>query len=380
LITERALNRATLGRQLLLQREPLGVVEAMRRVVAVQAQHSASPYLALWNRLTGFQPGDLDAAFARHEIVKTTLMRVTLHAVRAEDYRQFREAMEPTLRAARLWDSRFRVSGLSVEDAHALTPELLAFAAQPQTSAACEAWFEQRLGTAAKKGAWWGMRQYGPLWHAPAGGPWSFGPRSSFVAPGSRPVLTDEDVFAESMQTLARRYLEGFGPASAADIAQFAMVHRPRAKAALQALAGELEQVEGPNGETLFDVPGAPQPDEDTLAPPRLMAMWDSVLLAHLDRSRVMPPDYRALVTRKNGDVLPTLLVDGYVAGVWRTVERGIEATAFHPLPDEVWEGLAVEADALLTLLADRDPQVYRRYDHWWSALPSAEVRLLPAG
>lgn len=78
-----------------------------------------------------------------------------------------------------------------------------------------------------------------------------------------------------------------------------------------------------------------------------------------------------------NGDVLPTLLVDGYVAGVWRPVEGGIEATAFHPLPDEVWEGLGAEARSLLSLLADRDPQVYSRYDHWWTNLPSAEVRVL---
>jgi Winged helix DNA-binding domain len=84
-------------------------------------------------------------------------------------------------------------------------------------------------------------------------------------------------------------------------------------------------------------------------------------------------------VTRQNGDVLPTLLVDGYVAGVWRPAEGGIEATAFHPLADEAWAGLAAEARALAAFLADRDPAVYRRYGHWWDRLPNAEVRLLPA-
>jgi hypothetical protein len=109
------------------------------------------------------------------------------------------------------------------------------------------------------------------------------------------------------------------------------------------------------------------------------MAMWDNILLAYSDRSRVIPPDYRKLVTRSNGDVLPTLLVDGYVAGAWRAVEGGIEATAFHRLPDDVWESLAIEARSLVAFLADRDPQVYRRYEHWWSKLPGAEARLLPA-
>ncbi|MDX3616994.1 DNA glycosylase AlkZ-like family protein, partial [Streptomyces europaeiscabiei] len=122
---------------------------------------------------------------------------------------------------------------------------------------------------------------------------------------------------------------------------------------------------------------------EDTPAPPRLMAMWDSTLLAYADRGRVLPPEYRKYVTRVNGDVLPTLLVDGYVAGVWRPVGGAIEATAFHPLPDPVWGALAEEAAALQVFLTARaDPTPYRRYNHWWAKpFPdTAETRLLPAG
>ena len=161
------------------------------------------------------------------------------------------------------------------------------------------------------------------------------------------------------------------------------MVQRSRAKAAVQALGGSLGQLEGPDGTVLYDVPGAWLPDGDTPVPPRLMAMWDSILLAYADRTRFMPPGYRSIVTRTNGDVLPTLLVDGYVAGVWRAVPGGIEATAFHPLPDSVWEGLAAEARALVPLLADREPEVYGRYHHWWAKLagadlPGAQTRLLP--
>jgi winged helix DNA-binding protein len=95
------------------------------------------------------------------------------------------------------------------------------------------------------------------------------------------------------------------------------------------------------------------------------------------DRSRIIPPAYRTLVTRSKGDVLPTLLVDGYVAGVWRTVKGGIEATAFQRLPKDVWKELAREARSLVTFLADREPNVYRRHECWWRTLLSAEVRLL---
>ena len=105
--------------------------------------------------------------------------------------------------------------------------------------------------------------------------------------------------------------------------------------------------------------------------------MWDSVLLAYKDRSRIIPPDYRRQVIRSNGDVLPTLLVDGYVAGVWRPIDGVIEATSFEPLPDDAWAGLEEEARALLTFLGTRDPAIYRRYWRWWADLPAAEVRRL---
>lgn len=375
-ISARSLNRSMLGRQLLLQRESLGVTTAMRRVVALQAQQPASPYLALWNRIIDFDPVDLDAAFVDGSIVKSNMVRMTLHAVHVDDYQAFREATEPSLRAAKLSD-RFTVSGLTVEDADALAPEMLVFASQPRTAGDLQAWLEERVGASAKPGAWWGLRQYAPLLRAPTGSPWSFDSRPSYIAPQATPVLADSNVSDRSLQTLVLRYLEGFGPASVADVAQFAMVQRTRARKALQALADDLERLEGPNGEELFDIPGSLRPDEDTPAPPRLMAMWDNILLAYFDRSRVIPPDYRKFVTRSNGDVLPTLLVDGYVAGVWRVVEGGIEATAFHPLSDEVWESLAAEARSLMAFLADREPEVYRRYNHWWSKLPDAEPRLL---
>jgi len=229
---------------------------------------------------------DLDAAFAGHAVVKATLLRMTLHAVCVEDYPTFREAIEPTLRATRL--GRFTATGLTLAAADALVAELLRFADRPRTTAEIVAWLEQRLG-APPKPAWSQLRGYAPMWHAPTGGPWTFGPRPSYRAAGTRPTL-DQDTPAESLQVLVQRYLEGFGPASVADVAQFALVQRCRVKGALRALAGSLEQLEGPGGTALFDVPGAPRPAEDTPAPPRLMAMWDSILLAYADRGRVIPP------------------------------------------------------------------------------------------
>ncbi len=373
----RQLNRATLARQLLLRREPLTVVDAVRRVMALQAQQAASPYVALWNRVAGFDPADLDAAFVDRTVVKASLMRITLHAVAAEDYPTFHDAMLSSLRAARLYDNRFKAMGLTIAEADALVPGLVELASEPRTKAELEAWLEARVGTRPKPGPWWALRSFAPLLHAPTGGPWSFGTRGSFVAAGKPEPAGDPD---NAMQRLARRYLEAFGPATAQDLAQFTLLKRSVARDALRAMADTLETVEGPDGVELFDIPGAPLPDDDNPALPRLMAMWDSALLAYADRSRVIPPEYRQLVIRRNGDVLPTLLVDGHVCGVWRAVDDGIEATAFRPLSDDAWQGLAAEAGALVARLADREPAVYGRYAHWWSTLPSAEVRVLPGG
>jgi hypothetical protein len=373
-LTARQLNRATLGRQLLLRRERLGVVDAVRRIVAMQAQEPASPYLALWNRLVDFDPADLDAAFADGTVVKASLIRLTLHAVHAEHYPALHNAMLSSLRDSRLNDRRFTTSGLSTADADALLPHLLKFAAQPRTKAEIEDLIEARLGDRNPR-AWWALKTFAPLHHSPTGGPWSFRTSSAFVAAPTRKTRESRD---ESVQQLLLRYLEAFGPASAADFAQFTMLRRPASVQALKAMADKVVELEGPDGVTVFDVPRGLLPAEDTAAPPRLLPMWDSVLLAYSDRSRIIPPDYRRLVIRQNGDVLPTLLIDGYVAGVWRPIDGGIEATAFHRLSDEAWGGLEAEARALVAFLAEREPTVYRRYAHWWATLPSAEVRLLP--
>jgi hypothetical protein len=374
-LTARQLNRATLERQLLLRRESLNAPEGVRRVGALQAQEAASPYLALWNRLADFDAADLDAAFAAREVVKASLIRLTLHAVHAEDYAAFHRAMLPSLRGSRLNDKRFTSTGLSTADADALLPEVVEFLARPRTGAEVEKLVEARLGE-PKPRIWWALRMFAPLHHSPTGAPWSFRSPSSFVAAG---VGQGPGTHDDAVQWVVMRYLEAFGPATVRDVAQFSILRRPVLLQAMQGLAGRVVELEGPDGATLFDVPGAPLPSEVTFAPPRLLPMWDSVLLAYADRSRIIPPDYRPMVIRRNGDVLPTLLVDGYVAGVWRPVAGGIEATAFHALDDETWQGLAAEARALAAFLADRDPTVYRRYARWWGTLAGDEVRLLPA-
>ncbi|MEV4532719.1 winged helix DNA-binding domain-containing protein [Asanoa sp. NPDC049518] len=367
--TARRLNRATLDRQLLLGRQPLRVGEAVRRLLALQAQEPASPYLALWNRVAGLDAAEVDRAFADGTVVRSSLMRVTLHAVHGGDWAALHAAMTPLLRASRLADYRWLESDLTDASALAALDDLAAFATEPRSGAEIQAMLEGRVDDPAKM--WWALRTFAPLHYRPTGGPWSFRHPASFVtAPGAA-------AHDDSVRALVRRYLAAFGPASTSDIMAFTRLNSARVKAAVAGLGAELTVSDG-----LLDLADATLPPEDVAAPPRLLPMWDNVLLAYADRTRVIPADYRTVVVRRNGDVLPTLLVDGYVAGVWRPAEdgAGIEVTAFHRLDPATWSGIATEARALTTFLADRDPTVYRRYRHWWTkGIPSAEVRIIEA-
>ena len=94
----------------------------MAALCGLQAQSPASPYIALWNRIAGFDPAELDRAIADHRIVKATLMRLTLHAVTADDYPAFYRAMVDDMRRSRVFDSRFTDGGVAVAEAEALLP------------------------------------------------------------------------------------------------------------------------------------------------------------------------------------------------------------------------------------------------------------------
>lgn len=375
-LTAQQLNRTTLARQLLLRREPLAVADAVARVVGLQAQSAASPYLALAARVLRFDPKDLDAAFSAGTVVKATLMRATLHAVTAADYPVFHRAVQEVLRSARLVDPRRVRVGARVVDPDELVAVVAGFAAEPRTGTELQDRLAELTGSRDQP-LWRAVRTFAPLHHVPDGGPWSFTGSTTLVA---APVPAGEPTDpAKSVAGLLRRYLEGFGPASAHDCAQFTMLRMSDVRAALAELGDQLVEHVGPGGEPLVDVADGQLADPDAEAPARLLGMWDSTLLAYADRTRVLPPEYRPWVIRRNGDVLPTLLVDGQVAGVWRPVADGIEATAFHRLDRTTWAGLAAEAAVLQALLADREPDVYRRYGHWWAKeLPSAQRRVLP--
>lgn len=371
-VTAGELNRATLARQMLLGRAQCEVVPAIQGLVGLQAQEPASPYLALWTRLAGFDSADLDAAFADRRVVKGTLMRGTLHAVAAADYPGLWAAHAESLARAGARMVRFEALGIDTARVVELTEQAMLYAAQPRPNPDLTAHMAGLGGPLGDRDWWWAIRAMSPFVHVPAAVPWSFTRRPAYVA--ARAWLRWETVGADDgMGELVRRYLGAFGPATVGDIAQFTRLARSSVRAAVHRLAPSLQVLQSADGQELFDLPGAEIPSADTPAPVRFLPMWDSVLLAYEDRSRVLPDAVRKVVIRTNGDVLPTFLVDGRVAGLWRAELVGgrtrIRYQAFQRLPRGVRTELDAEAAALAAFVEPLEPEVYRRYARWWASL-----------
>lgn len=122
-------------------------------------------------------------------------------------------------------------------------------------------------------------------------------------------------------------------------------------------LASELVEVRDEAGRVLYDLVNAPRPEADTVVRPRLLARWDSLLLSHAPRhrDRVITDMHRPAVFSKNADVLPTILIDGMVAGTWdltRVDGAGrVILRPFSRLADADRGALEAEAERVLALI-----------------------------
>ncbi len=364
--TREALTYETMVRQGLSSRRPLAVTDAVRSVLALQAQEAAAPYLALWNRIDGFQPSDLDRAFADGTIVKASLFRFTLHAVDAHDIPWARAAMKRRARDAGFHDV-LTADGLTAERVDEVLGQLSTVMVEPHDSDDIERVLSEIVPDSGDPARLWSaLRAVGAFRLAPTPDTWSFGRHPAFL-----PCTVAADDEREATAELVRRYLMSFGPATVVDLSQFTILKRSALREVVESMA-DVVAVDGPKGAQLLDVDhGGRRPEPTTGAlPPRLLGMWDSVLLAYADRTRVIPDEHRAHVIRRNGDVLPTVLVDGLVRGVWRASTEAIEVRALEPLDDATLERLDDEARDLRRLLADREPTVFSRVGSWWDRLP----------
>lgn len=346
-LTIRELNRATLARQLLLERRRMSVPKAIERLAGLQAQWPPSPYVALWSRLEGFERERLTRALFRRQVVKATAMRITLHLLSAGDYVLFAGALkEPWVSQLR---RRMERMGVDVDVAGLAAQALALMADGPRSRSEVlevfgasgeQPWFIWTL-VQAELG----------LVRAPDSAVWRRTLAPVSYIPAQTWLGRSPDAQPRALVHLVRRYLTAFGPASRADLAQWSGLPISTLQPALEALE-PLRRFRDERGRELVDLPRQILPSAEAPAPVRFLSHWDSALLAYDVRERILPEAYRQAVIKRNGEVLPTFLVDGFVAGTWGEKEGRVLLEPFEPLPRRLRRELDDEARALQAFLS----------------------------
>jgi hypothetical protein len=313
----RALTRATLARQLLLERSELGVADALTHLVGMQAQEPQAPFTGLWSRLADFDPATLDGPVQQRDAVRMHLMRRTVHLVTAADALRFRSAHDAMLRQRLLGVYRAELGQADFAEIAAAGEPLLV--PEPRTLPEAGRELADRWPDAGPRALGEALTVALPLVQVPPRGLWrTTGPAAHTTLAawlGREPDPSSSGILAE----LVRRYLAAYGPAASADVrAWCGLAGLPPV---ITALRPELVTFRDERGRELLDLPDAPRPDEDTPAPPRFLPAFDNAVLGYDDRSRIIDDAHRGL------SVLGTrfVLVDGRVAATWTVVEGVLE-------------------------------------------------------
>jgi hypothetical protein len=352
-LSPRALNRALLARQMLLARERRPALEAIERLVGLQAQAPDPPYIGLWTRLEGFDPSELGALVGERAAVRMALMRSTIHLVSARDGLILRPVVQGALDRLLRGSYGRRLEGLDRDEVARAGRALLE--ERPLTSAELGRRLHERWPDRPAQALANAVRAWVPLVQVPPRGVWGRSGAAVHVPVETwlgRPL--EEDA---SPDGVVRRYLAAFGPASVADVQQWSGL--TRLGPILERMRSDLLTFRDERGRELFDVPDGVRPGPDVPAPPRFLPPFDNVLLSHADRARVMVDAHRRRIATLNGMVPGTFLVDGFVRGAWRIERRRgevvlvLERYARLARADEA--GLRREGERLLAFLTSGD-------------------------
>lgn len=354
-LTKIELNRALLARQMLLDRSTVGPLEAMRQLVALQAQQPRPPYIALWTRLDGFEPAALAELLRSRRVVRGTHLRGTLHLLEADDFLTTRAAIQPVLNAGMQSILKQRGAGFNIEAVAGSARKH--FARRPRTFEDLRATLTEEFPGVDERAMGYAVRMSLPLCMVPDETVYAYGADTEFALASEwlGRVVPEES----RVEELLLRYLAAYGPASVQDAQCWTGLGK--LKPVFEALRPRLVTYRDEKGKELFDVPGGLLPNAETNAPVRLLPGFDGAILAHQDRSRIMVEEHRPLVTTKNLQVLPTVLVDGFVAGTWEVIVRKTVVTvavkAFRPFPARAKKSVEAEAARLVRFLAGAGPR-----------------------
>lgn len=321
----RALNRALLARQLLLERTEASLTRAVERIGGVQAQYAPSIYVGLWSRTRELERDAVTKALVDRRLVQATLMRSTIHVVSRRDYSFFAAATRGARRELWLRTQKEALEGTDVDAAaaralaHLTDGPLRAPVLQERLQAEG---FPRIAAVAAAS--------FLDLVRVPPSGTWEQR-RADLYGRADRWIEVEGIAPEAALEHLVRRYLRGFGPASFADLVSWAGLRPAVLGPVVERLT--LRRFEAEDGAELLDLPRAPLPDPETPAPVRFLPTWDATLLVHARRTQILPERFRARIfSTKTPHSKCTFLVDGQVAGTWRYEEGRLAMEPFEPL------------------------------------------------
>ncbi|MET8574093.1 winged helix DNA-binding domain-containing protein [Streptomyces sp. NPDC005012] len=349
-LSRRALNRAFLARQLLLERSPLTTLEVLEHLTGLQAQAPQAPYAGLWTRMRSFAPDDLSARLLDRSAVRIVLMRGTVHLVTAGDCRWLRPTVQPALDRAlgpRCWRT---LEG--VEPAELVAAGRAWLDEAPRSAAELTRLLEERWPGRDRSLLTNALRVLVPMVQTPPRGVW--GRSGQPVYATAETWLSAPQASAADRASLVRRYLAAFGPASVADVQTWSGLTRLRET--VDALRPELRVFSDEAGTELFDLPDAPRPGPDSPAPVRFLAEFDNAILSHADRTRIIGAAEQRRIMTRNAVIPGAVLVDGFVRGAWSKVKEGgttrLAVTPYAPLSARERAEVRREGAALLSFLA----------------------------
>jgi len=348
----RALNRATLDRQLLLRRHEMPARQAVRHLGGLQAQAPLAPFVGLWTRLTGFTTDELSGLLSERTLVRAPIMRATVHLVDAADFVAFRPLFSPLMAAGLRANYARTLTGVDLDALTAQAAELLAKRPLTRAQLARElaaAWPEAEPMSLA-----YAATYLVPLVQVPPRGIWGKNAQATWTTAESWLAC---DLVAEAdahrpVDRLVLRYLAAFGPATVADVQMWSGLTRLRE--VTERL--ELRAYRGPDGAELLDLPDLRLPDEDVPAPPRFLPEFDNLLLSHADRRRVIPHSHPVPLWPGNGATQGTLLIDGVWDAIWKIAPEALTITRFRPLAADEESAIAAEATQLLAFTCPENP------------------------
>lgn len=332
-LSPRALNRALLDRQLLLERSSLSITDAIEQVAGLQTQYAPSGYVGLWTRLSEFNRNDLTRALEERSVIQATLMRGTIHMVSRSDYWPYAEAIR---RARQEWAARAWGAPTGAELRTKSEALRTALADGPRT---VKELGDLGRGFVGNLGVWVDIVR------VPPSGTWERR-RADRLALAEDWIGVGDVNEADGLTHIVRAYLRGFGPASWKDVASWAGIAVQDAKRGGESL--ELTAYRDESGRELFDLAGLSISDERSPVPVRFLPHWDNNLLVHARRTGILPEEHRGRVfSTKKPFSVGVALVDGRAVAGWTARHGRIELEPYEELSAKDARAVEREREAL---------------------------------